>query len=535
MSQRSLKLSYWQDAPMPREQLVLFPTHLEEMIPADHPVRLLDEILDRLDWTKWEAVYHGRRGQPPIHPSVLAKVILFSMIRRVRSSRQIEYQLKHSIDFIWLTSGRVIDHTTLSEFRRKHQAELKDIFKQMVKLAINLGISKLSELCIDGTRVLANASRYSTWTTERLQKVMELLDAQISQALESLNITDQTEDELFGAEVTADKLPSDLRDLKERREKLASVMNAVQEMDEARQKSRIKGAAQIPKTDSDARILPNKEGGFAANYTPMVTTETHGGLIVHSHVVIGNVEHDQVISIVDCVVSDLEVEIECLLMDAAYTTGKNLTEVEQRNIEIVGPLAEKQSPNNPAVRENLNERVAEDRVSDLPINPQTKRLDKSAFIRNEEEDSYYCPAGRCLPYVSTTNTTTSQGTPVQRRTFRCPDCSGCELVQLCLKTKDQEKKRGRTVVDDEHEPARRRHRERMKTDEAKAGCARRQHLGEQPFALIKEQFGLRRFLLRGIEGVNQEWLWATTSHNLLKLIKRGDTLRALLAASNQNS
>src|SRR5690606_17958579 len=120
MSQRPRKLNYWQDAPMPREQLVLIPTALEEMIPADHPVRLVDEILDRLDWTLWEAAYNGKRGQPPIHPSIMAKILLFSMIRRIRSSRQIEYELKHSIDFMWLTSGRKIDHTTISEFRRKH-------------------------------------------------------------------------------------------------------------------------------------------------------------------------------------------------------------------------------------------------------------------------------------------------------------------------------------------------------------------------------------------------------------------------------
>lgn len=126
---------------MPREQIVLFPTALEEVIPADHPVRLIDEILDGLSWTKWEATYHGSHGQPPIHPSVLAKTLLFALIRRIRSSRQIEYNIKHSIDFIWLTSGRRIDHTTLSEFRRKHADELRDIFKQMIKLAINLKIA----------------------------------------------------------------------------------------------------------------------------------------------------------------------------------------------------------------------------------------------------------------------------------------------------------------------------------------------------------------------------------------------------------
>lgn len=86
-----------------------------------------------------EAAFNGSRGQSPIHPSILAKTLLFAMIRRIRSSRQIQYKIKHSIDFMWLTSGRQIDHTTLSEFRRKHSDALRGIFKQMILLAINLG------------------------------------------------------------------------------------------------------------------------------------------------------------------------------------------------------------------------------------------------------------------------------------------------------------------------------------------------------------------------------------------------------------
>ena len=91
MSQRQSKTCYWQDAPQPRDQIVLFAETLEQRIPEDHPVRILDEILSRLDWKEWEAEYHGKSGQPPIHPSVMCKVLLFAMIRRIRSSRQIEY------------------------------------------------------------------------------------------------------------------------------------------------------------------------------------------------------------------------------------------------------------------------------------------------------------------------------------------------------------------------------------------------------------------------------------------------------------
>ncbi len=99
---------------MPREQLVLIPTHLEDMIPEDHPVRLLDELLNLMDWTEYESVYHGARGQPPIIRRCSAKCCWFAMIRRIRSSRLIEYEVTHSIDFIWrpvvaeLTTRRLV-------------------------------------------------------------------------------------------------------------------------------------------------------------------------------------------------------------------------------------------------------------------------------------------------------------------------------------------------------------------------------------------------------------------------------------------
>ena len=79
---------------------------------------------------------------------------------------------------------------------------------------------------------------------------------------------------------------------------------------------------------------------------------------------------------------------------------------------------------------------------------------------------------------------------------------------------------------DEHEGARRRHRERMKTESAQESYRRRQHIGETPFGVIKACFEMRRFLLRGIEGVDQEWRWANLAFNLQKLMSFIDALRA---------
>jgi len=131
----------WAKSRETRDQLVLFPSRLDEAIGQDHQVRLLDDILGRLDWSKWEAAYDLGRGQPPIHPKVLASATLskhglYGLLKRIRSSRGLEEALQVRLAVCWyrwrwLVSGRSIDHTTLSEFRRKNASALKDIFVQI--------------------------------------------------------------------------------------------------------------------------------------------------------------------------------------------------------------------------------------------------------------------------------------------------------------------------------------------------------------------------------------------------------------------
>ena len=323
MSKRPPKTSYWQDAPLPREQLVLIPESLEARIPEDHPVRLLDEILSQVDWSVWEAEYDGRVGQTPIHPAVLCKVLLFALIRRVRSSRQIEYHLKHSIDFMWLASGRTIDHATLSEFRRKHPQQLRELYRQVVQVAIRLGVAKLAEVCIDGTRVLANANRSKTLTAKKVEQLLAELDRQIAAAMQELETNDGLE-ELFEDGQDADHLPAELQEMKSRQEQLRQTLGQLQEMERQRKHDGIdpqKNPAQLPATDGDSRILPNKEGGYAANYTPMAATETANGFIVGADVLIGNAEHLALMPMIAVMETDYGQLPETVMGDGLYGTG----------------------------------------------------------------------------------------------------------------------------------------------------------------------------------------------------------------------
>ena len=201
-------MAYWAKSPMAREQIVLFARTLEATIAEDHPVRLLDEILGRMDWTSWEAKYHGQRGQPPIHPRTMAGVLLYGLSRGVRSSRQLEYLLGNNLDFIWLTEGRRIDYSTLCEFRKEFREPLKDLFRQVCRIAMTMGLVRLNEVTLDGTRVKANNGRYQTLTAAGIEERLKALGPQIERMLAEAEAADAAEAKALRTGESSQHLPA---------------------------------------------------------------------------------------------------------------------------------------------------------------------------------------------------------------------------------------------------------------------------------------------------------------------------------------
>ena len=104
-------MSRWNQAPLIREQAVLFSPTLDAVISEDHSVRLVDEVLRQMDWSAWEQRYCLVAGQPPIHPRIVAGAILYGLTLSIRSSRKLEDACRNRMDFLWLVEGREIDHS----------------------------------------------------------------------------------------------------------------------------------------------------------------------------------------------------------------------------------------------------------------------------------------------------------------------------------------------------------------------------------------------------------------------------------------
>lgn len=520
-------VDYWDEAPMNRKQIVLFAPMLDSVINEDHPARLVDEILLSMDWVKWEAEYNGRRGRPAIHPRILAGITLYGLTRGVRSSRQLEYLTIHNMDFIWLAEGREIDHSTICNFRTKFRQPLKDLFRQLGRIALTMGVARLNEVALDGTRVKANNGRSETLTAEGIEARLAALDEEMERMLQEAEAADRNDQKLFDTGESSEKLPPELADAKSRQERLQKALDRVQAADKARRSAGIdpkKNPAQVPTTDSDSRVLPNKEGGYAPNYTPIATTDVYGGFILDADVITSTSEHLVTLPSMDEIKESFGEYPEIALADGAHATGPNMEGMEERGIDFYSHIGSPKTDGpNPALREDPTKPVEESKKGQLPPNPQTKKFDKSAFVYDEEKNVWYCPQGEPLDYKEQKSRVDASGNRTYFSIYRCDNCAGCAWSSDC---RSERAKRGRSVSRDEYAKRREQFAEKMSRPESQETYKKRFHAAETPFAILKQIMNLRQFLHRSLEKVKTEWLWACTAHNLAKLIREIGRLRA---------
>jgi transposase len=508
----------WAKAPEQREQIVLFPTRLDEAIGPDHVVRLFDTILSRLDWSRWEADYDLRRGQPPIHPRILAGALLYGLLNRIRSSRALEEALQVRLDFRWLVEGRSIDHTTLSEFRRKNAAALKHTFVQLGLLARELGCLPLETLAFDGTRMRANNRKTGTRTPQRLRELKQELAQRFAELEAQAAAADQRDAERLG-DASAHKLSKELADVQRRQRSVDAALAELERAENAEETL----PQRLPITDPQSRVTPNKEGGYAPNYTPLATVDVDSGLIVAADVIAHTDEDKHLIPALRDVQEQFGLEQipGIVLADGLMATGENLAECAELHIDLYAPLKGDGDGENPAVRDDPTQPVAaadRERLPTTPVNRKgvkQRQLAKQAFVYDATADCYWCPEGKRLRYSSTTSEKRNGRRRIRRRyTSAAEDCVNCPLRTLCLQGKAQQ----RMINREQHESHREAHAQKMSTDQAQETYARRRHPNERPFAVTKHVFGARTLLLRGLDQVRMEWTWLAAAFNVTRLL-----------------
>jgi transposase len=481
-------------------------------------VRVLDEILGALQFSEFEAQYHGSIGQPPIHPRVMVGVVIYGMIKGLLASRALEDACLNRLDFMWLTERRKIDHSTICQFRTDFGAQIGQLLRQVVELAVRMDLSSLGSISLDGTRVRANSSRHGTRTAKQLAKDLAGVQEQIDRLLAEAAEADRRDDERYGSQHTPNRLPRRLADKQRRRQRIEQALGEAQRRDaeaEAQRsgkKDEKRKPARVPVADPDSRVSPNKEGGHAPNFTPVAAVENKGGLIVDTDVVAEPNESATTVPAVQRVQECYGQRPEQLLADSHHGTGPNLQQLDQMGVEALVPVQDwEDGPGNPARRADPSRAVAAHLHDQLPMRKEGI-LDRAAFVYDAEQDCYWCPMGRRLGFWHARERG-GRGERTERK-YRSADCSACPLSPRCLRAKAKR----RTVGRDQYQKYREEAMSRLEQECGARTYARRFWASETPFAVIKHVMGLRQFLTRSLQKVKSEWLWACTAYDVRKLM-----------------
>lgn len=177
---------------------MLIPLNLEEMVAADHLVRQIDEIVNRIDTRALDRQYQGG-GTSAYHPVMLLKVILYAYSQRVFSSRRIAKALRENIHFMWLSGMNQPDFRTVNRFRGVILREtIEELFTQLVEELLDLGLVDFEQYFVDGTKMEANANKYSFVWKKSTEKNKAKLQENVKALLDEVEAVQEWEDEVYG-------------------------------------------------------------------------------------------------------------------------------------------------------------------------------------------------------------------------------------------------------------------------------------------------------------------------------------------------
>ena len=199
--------------------MLLMPPSLTEWLPEEHLVWSVLGAVEQMDLRRFAAQYRlGAAGRPPLDPAVMVALLLYAYARGIRSSRSIERACWEDVGFKVICGMRCPDHSTIAEFRRRHEAEIGELFDEVLGLCREAGLVSIGVIAIDGTKVKANASMDQNRDYRQL----------VREILREAEETDRREDEQFGA-ARGDELPEQLRTAEGRREALAAAKRRLAE------------------------------------------------------------------------------------------------------------------------------------------------------------------------------------------------------------------------------------------------------------------------------------------------------------------
>jgi transposase len=504
--------------PYAQKQMMILPPNLEEIIPENHLVRVVDKMVEGLDKKILWGQYKGG-GTSAYDPIMLLKVIIYAYTQQIFSSRRIAKELRENINYLWLSGMSYPDHRTINRFRSTVMKRIiGEVFYGIVEQLLELGYVDLKSYFMDGTKIEANANRYSFVWRKSTENNKEKLREKVSQLLEEIDAIEEDEEKQYGEKdleemgegqtVTAEKLKEaaqkinerlkqnpENKKLKQAQKKLES--DFIPRLEKYEQYEEIlEERNNFSKTDHDATFMRMKEdhmrnGQLKPGYNIQMGTQNQFILGYSLHRRAGDTS---------CLKVHLERLREWLgkypeelVADAGYGSEENYSYMETMEIE---PYV-KYSSFHYEQKRNFKKK---------------KPYRSENFIYHADEDEYECPQGKQLRYVQTKRSKSENGFWSERRIYECEDCSRCPVKEACTRAKGDRQ----IQIGVELERLKQKARMNLTSPRGLILRSKRPIEVEAVFGRLKQNWGFRRFLLRGLDKVTTEWGLLAIAHNVAK-------------------
>ena len=497
--------------PTRRGEQYLLPPSLDELIGQGNLVRFIDAVVDRFDLSGLIEQYKGG-GASACHPATLLKVWLFGWCRRVYTSRPLAAALKRDVEFMWLAGEQTPSFVTLADFRRRLNGTIKDIFKEVVGLAIRAGIVRSEEIYIDHTKVQANANRYRVVWRKSVEKYLSRAETELDRLLELIDrLNEEEEQESYEQPSMESLTPAMLDELiervnqrvksgeKERGEATAEKKQLRRGKDrlEARDRYRSKlkdldGRNSMAKCDRESTAMMMKD-------RVTIRPGYNLGIASENEIVVGydvsNNSNDSMSfkSVLEDARKNLGDKPKRVCADAGYGSIENYEHLRDEEIDC----------------------YVKYRGWDRDLKGKRRPYEPESFTYDEQTDEWICGQGKRLSFVrSWQHTGKRTGHVDTRLRYQADsnDCAACPVREECT--------RG-TARRLDISPAIRRYRRNalinLASPMGKRMRSRRGVEVETPFGVQKQAYRFRRYHLRGITGAEIESGLFLAAFNLRRL------------------
>jgi transposase len=498
------------------------PIETEIFISKDAPVRLLNAIVERMEISNITRSY-SRMGRNEYPPRILLKILLYAYLRHIYSSREIERACRENIHFMYLLEGRSApDHNTICRFRSKYLVgHEKELLEQMTAFLVEWGFVSLESVFIDGTKIEANANRYSfVWkkSTEKSRtKLLAKIQSELPDIVSSSGVKWHVPENV------------EIRHLKKLRKRLYAKREA-ENIDFVTGKGRRKPALQkavetvdgwlsrLKRYTNDLHICGDRNSycktDHDATFMHMKEDHMRNGQLKPGYNV--NVAASEEFIIGNYISSDRN-DVHTLIPFMGY--------LSRYDIKNVVADSGYESEENYCFFESLSN-------TDLYVKPSNheqkkKRKYRTDISRREnmvydkETDSYTCASGKQITFDYDKHSKSKSGFQITNSVYSCKECAGCPLKEKCIKAgrsrKPLEERNKVLHVSKRFAAQRDAMEERINTEQGKLLRVNRSIQAEGVFAMVKEDMNFRRFLLRGAVKVEVEWTLLSIAYNILKL------------------